>query len=193
MELESNKLYNTSKGVIGFSYKGSNFMACWGSDLTDNENDKFLINEESKILLFRNTESLISYILDVSNFCFDNVNLRKWVKNLTKPELIYDFDIDLILKYLELPTNRLLDKSVSNKLIDLLNLFGDYSFQTKEETLITMFRTEIVQRYIDYNYDHYFWKVQNCELKSAGKIDFKDLNTSLFSIKSLIENRIKVV
>ena len=64
-------IINTSeqyrKYLLAVKFAGRTYYTVFGSDLSDNEFDKLLVNEENKLLLFLTTDDLLETILSVDS------------------------------------------------------------------------------------------------------------------------------
>lgn len=120
--------------IVYFQLENNLFGVVWGEYVKNLDFDIFVINKDLKILLFSD-EELKKTNFDV--FGIYNVNNT----------------VEIILK----KSDFVFSKKISNEIVDLLNFFGDYGFQTNNEKIIKLYQSKIIQKYLDFNYDNYFW------------------------------------
>lgn len=70
------------KWIISFQLDSISCYAVWGTDLTDGENDKFWIDDQQRILLFREPEQLINALLQPSVSAFDTATMSNWASRI---------------------------------------------------------------------------------------------------------------
>ncbi|SDF49626.1 hypothetical protein [Chitinophaga filiformis] len=83
------------KYLIEVIYEGHHYFTVWGTDLVDNDIDKWLVNETGHMMLFTNLPSLQT-TLNTSSCFFDNENIRKWINHSdwqNKPDSLSNFDL----------------------------------------------------------------------------------------------------
>jgi hypothetical protein len=92
------------KYIIQVKINRSYFCLICGDDLSDNMNEKLLIDIDNKIIISKNIGVLAKFIK--KNKVFDNINLKKWMRNITpfyKKRADYKYalyNLDVLVKVL---------------------------------------------------------------------------------------------
>lgn len=178
---------NFRKYIMFIKINGEYFYMITGDDLSDKINDKILINKENKIIVSENFNHLIKYTKALK--VFDNLNFRKWLKNIiplykTKPDYKYGiYNLDMLVKDFILNTENTLIKLPEKnckEYIDFINLVDSYAEQTNYTTLLKLRRDKNINILWEYFYDLFVWKKPLKEKQK--KYSLKYFNINLFTI-----------
>ncbi|OJJ21104.1 hypothetical protein BKI52_11070 [marine bacterium AO1-C] len=153
--------YNSSN--IGFPV----YMV-WLTDGVDDNQDKFIINEEDQIIAATKPEKLLQYLAQGNGLLLDADNTQKW--------LLHSTDIPVYPSY-ECPIDWLIDgvntkrttQEWFSEMTNFINFFRDYGEQLKDDMLIKLYKTPELQKAWDFFYEEMFWP----EFKTAEKTDRK--------------------
>lgn len=113
------------KYIIKLTFQNFDLYTVWGTDMIDDENDKFIL-ERGILLVFRSLSELKEKLRNISHSFQDEENFKKWVseENLQK---VYDtYDLKL---FADFDPKLLTNKSDSLMLLNCINLIQDFALQ----------------------------------------------------------------
>ncbi len=160
------------KWLITFQLDTLVYYSVWGADSTDDGNDKLWIDDQQRILLTVDPAKSIDIILSKALPTFDAENLMNWAlehnvnQSSFKDDSLTNFDT-LIRKAASIRYDNLqkIKPKVASDLINFINLFGDYAYQTNEDSLLKIHSNPSVRIFWEFMYDAYFWTIPPEELK----------------------------
>ncbi len=141
------------KYLISIEFEGKSYYTVSGADLSDNEDDKILINSSQEIIAFKEIESLVKYV-DNSKYIFDQENLRKWTRYLSKSSQPYtniSFDILSNISDLENYTD-------IRSVYVSLGFLMDYAIQTNDDEMLNILNSVELSSFKDSSADFFLWK-----------------------------------
>jgi hypothetical protein len=168
------------KYIVQVKINGSYFNLICGDDLSDNMNEKLLIDKDNNIIISKNIGVLAKFIK--KNKVFDNINLKKWLRNITpfykkQPDYkyaLYNFDVlveDFILN-IEKTLVKLPRRNCA-EYIDFINLIDSFAYQTNNKVLMKLLRDRNIRTLWEYLYDNFVWKVRlNQDLRKKALRNF---------------------
>src|SRR5687767_4779083 len=128
------------KYVVKFILRSDkNLYTLWGTDLSNEDFDYLLLNEEHQILLFLSIENLIDYLKE-NELMIDPTNTKEWVKHYVpkKEYTTYNLkEVDKIINDLDFCLEKL-ERDTAFSLVNFYNLFSDYSYQIQEKNLLKL-------------------------------------------------------
>jgi hypothetical protein len=106
----------------------------WGTDLSNEDFDYLLLDQQQKILAFPKIQNLIDS-LKLNSVTIDNQNTQKWAHQFKNDEAYVTYDL---IKVQKLISRLVLDLEIFTKddvlcIINFYDLFTDYVSQTKIE------------------------------------------------------------
>ncbi len=144
------------KWLIEVIYKEQHYFTVWGSDRTDNYNDKWLVDEMDGMMFFRDVTELRSRLMSDTYF-FDNENLKKWISHPDWEAIPNNLlDLDLLVREDFNHLNPLLDE-----LYILIGLIEDFAIQRDEDEMIALFRSDLFMRFKDEAANTFLWAGQD--------------------------------
>ena len=160
------------KWLITFQLNTLVYYSVWGADSTDDGNDKLWIDDQQRILLIADPAKLIDAIISKALPTFDTENLMSWAlehnvnKSSFKDNFLTNFDT-LIRKADSIKYDNLqkINPKVASDIVNFINLFGDYAYQTKDDFLLKIHSNPSVRIFWEFMYDAYFWTIPPEELK----------------------------
>lgn len=173
------------KYLLEVLFEEQMYYTVWGSDLSNNDTDKLLIDADNNILAFQTPAALLTAILKANSF-FDNEMLSKWAKEafgIEKPYATINFD-GLSIKNIDL-SNVDLFRQVN----DTLGVVTDYAIQVNEESLLKLLESDALKQFKDDLSDYYIWS-ESETLKTS--VDADDLILSLNSIYTVLKKRLTI-
>ena len=123
------------KWIVEIHCDKSIIYTVWGTDKTDDDKDKFILNDDNKIIASKSINTLINHIENQSLF-FDADRSKAWIsvsKGSFKSD--YKFKLDNYVGYLSLESFNI--RSMV-EIVDFINLFGDLAYQIGSEKLIKL-------------------------------------------------------
>ncbi|MBC6369159.1 hypothetical protein [Algoriphagus sp. AK58] len=180
------------KYLICFKLSEGDFFSVWGSDLTDNENDKLVVSENSLIVCSKELKALKNYLLlNVDSF-FDSNNLRKWLLENGVDESCVSYNlkcIDLLIQR-ESNLDEIYDKNNLVKIVDFLNIALDYSIQTNNLILTNLLERPDLMVFKDYVYSNFLWKSELGDITLFNQVifDHKNFYSNLRDVLSILMN-----
>lgn len=138
------------------------YFFVYGTDLTEQDTEKLLLNDEH-VALFVSLEDCLIYLHHYESQLFDKQRTLKWSKEFEKvfdkhnvrQYTYHQYDLDKIRQTIGRNNlGRLLAKS-SIELLDFINLVEDYAEQTNSEPLNTLLNARITRDWLErvYNAD----------------------------------------
>lgn len=165
------------KYVYDIKWSKQYFFFAEGADLTIfNQDDKFLIDKDGRILLFKVILSLVNYIKEGNYVAFDQDNFKEWARDYTSEAAYTSYDLDHITDIISHPIS--LENISQDEIIELLNfinLFGDYAFQREQEDeyFLTLHDQKEVRTFFDFAYDNYVWdNPEHAGFRSLNELDY---------------------
>ncbi|WP_018619221.1 hypothetical protein [Spirosoma luteum] len=160
------------KWLIAFKLNTLVYYSAWGADSTDDRNDKLWIDDQQRILLTEDSTKSIDAIISKALPAFDAENLTNWAlehkvnKSSFKDSALTNFD-NLIRKVDIIRYDNLhkISPKVASDVVNFINLFGDYTYQTKDDFLLKIHSNPSVRIFWEFMYDAYFWTIPPEELK----------------------------
>jgi hypothetical protein len=158
MENEISEIYR--KFLISITLDNLKFYAIWGTDLSDNDNDKLLLNDKNLIITFKNIKNLdLAFSNNLYQY-FDIKNLFKWFNEFKENDSYIDYDLDNIKNSVK-TIFFLENKEICISILNFIHLFQDYAIQINNKILIKRVEDENIKFFIDFVYDNYFWNNKN--------------------------------
>lgn len=172
------------KYVIGIRFSNETyFQALWGTDTEDDDEDKLLLNEEGKILLFDGMSQLREYVLKENDSVFvDHGKLRLWAQELCEENSYAEYNLSRISVLINEETFLWTDlgKEDADSLINFINLYDDYARQSGDKTMIALRRKKDVAMAWEYCYTWFFWRGPDVEKQVYLKEEMADFNFKMF-------------
>lgn len=186
--------YNSEKYrkyLISIKTNGNNKLAIWGTDMSDNEEDKFLANINGEILLFDSKREITETVSVYNEIVFDSNNFMKWVGNVQDEIEYASYDIDNLEKVL-IDNRPILKEGFKDDCIDLLSfmdLCGDYAYQFSDDSIKRLIENQNTSIFRDYVYSVFLWNEINLRREKAEKAIENNFDDRLFrnEMKNLIE------
>lgn len=151
----------------------------WGTDMRDEETDKFFLKYE-KILFLTKLHNIRNELKPNTTFT-DEYNFQKWVESDEVFKIYSENDFSAMKDFSKYSLN---DKKLGNNLINSINLIRDYSLQVQNDLLNKCLDSEAMQELFDYLYNEYFWeKKEGIE----NKIDNSNIQTIALELKNIWE------
>jgi len=177
------------KYFIVIKLKNGSFYTVWGTDLSDEDNDKLLVKNK-KLLLFKTTETFIVQISNYRDAFFDRQNFENWISEESFQETYNLINIGSLMKFSE---SDLSNKETALEIIDALNLIQDLFIQVHEEEAV--FSSELILKFKDILYNNHFWKSDNYDSNKIDIIDpeFNKIRILLKKIYNLFIKRIQFI
>jgi hypothetical protein len=163
------------KWVVKLNFSDSSFFTIWGTDKSDNDEDKFLV-KAGKIILFSNLRSLESQLFNYKLWFFDKENFDEWLERKQDFNKYAEIDIQILRSF---SMDILLNKDQSFILLDALNILQDFFIQVKDVNAEEIYSLKEIRDLKDYIYNNFFWSRD-------------DSNDNIISLSDLNEGRIKV-
>lgn len=152
------------KYFIAIKTGGNKQYLVWGEDATDNHDDKILLDKTGKVLLFDSMYNALQYILKPSVKLFDSINMKFWAQACSErgTYLSCTYDLDILTALVS--TNQFADLQNSERadclhLLSFVNVVSDYAYQTNDQHLLHLRRSEPLEMFLDHTYNHYLWTV----------------------------------
>ncbi|PWV49136.1 hypothetical protein [Chitinophaga sp. S165] len=144
------------KWLIEVVYKEQHYFTVWGSDRTDNDNDKWLVDEVDRMMFISDVTELRNLLM-ADTYFFDNENLKKWI-NHPGWKAIPDnlLDLDLLVREGFNHLHPLLDD-----LYILIGLIEDFAIQRNEEGMMALFRSDLFMQFKDEAANTFLWAGQD--------------------------------
>lgn len=138
----------------------------WGTDETDSDKDKFLVDYQNRIVCFYQIGDLLCYMNDNIDLLFDVEITLAWMKEFHLKDEVSKFDFNIIYRFID-DQNYLFECTSVDalKFIDLLNLMGDYIKQLGDEKLIDLYYGEDLSLINDSFHLKYFWTSSESQIK----------------------------
>lgn len=162
---------------------GNIFYTISGDDLTNNMNEKLLINRDNKIIISDKFEYLVEFIKN--NNVFDDLNLKKWLKEILSKYYVqtsykyalYNFDV-LVTDFILNIENTLykLPQRKCKEYIDFINLIDTYAEQINHKTLMKLRKEKNINMLWEYFYDLFVWKLKLNQIQKRKKLKNFDMN-----------------
>ncbi len=182
MKHETSEKYR--KYLILITLKNNEKLVVWGTDMQDEERDKFLLSSDQKILTFDKVNQINDYVLTCSQTknLFDLDNLLNWVNNITQGEVYSFYNLDLLRSITKRESNRLqyLNSEDCHLLLSFIHLVEDYVYQVSNRTIKEKLESELFVLFKDYVYTQYFWESSADEKKRALQVIKSDFEESKF-------------
>ena len=179
------------KYITGFFWCGNLWYALWGADFENHEEDKFLTNENQKILLFDNIGILKKYTSKSNVHSFDSENIRKWSLQHKDNNAYCTFDIDKIKNLANTPfTLSCISREDGMEFTHFINIFGDYANQKNDQELLGLHREKDVRTFFDFVYDNFVWEApEYAGYRSLNEIDYFQFDEERFrnTMQQMIE------
>ncbi|MDN3604867.1 hypothetical protein QWZ00_17505 [Belliella kenyensis] len=149
------------KYIICFQFSGSKLYTAYGPDLNSDGGDKFLVDENFNILLFRSCDYINKYIQKNSENAnlFDAERLIKWAHLNDDFSCQASYDLDSVASLIR-STEIKYEYFEANIrcLLDFINLFKDYYYQINDNTFDKILGNSNLNTFLDFAYDGYPWK-----------------------------------
>lgn len=135
------------KYIIGFKIKNITYYAIWGTDMTNEDFDFLVLNNNNSIICSMNIETLKDYLKSNINGLVDSKNLYNWLKyhKAKKAYTIYDLDR---LKSIFSERKYLFEKIGKRKrdlIFNFVTVFSDYIQQIKNEEFQKILKQKLMQ------------------------------------------------
>jgi len=143
------------KFLVEVIYERHHYFTVWGTDTTDEELDKWLVDKDRCILVFNDIQTLRNSLALGSNF-FDDEKIKQWVRHLdnhSSPSNIFDFDL-LILNADEIYDS-------VRDLYYLTGLIEDFAIQIGDEKMMGLFKSDLFMEFKDEAANCFLWEGQN--------------------------------
>lgn len=163
------------KYAVELCYRKLCVYPLYGADLaTQNQDDKLLLDTNGQILTFEDIHQLKQFILSSKSLLFDRGNTILWAKNFAGKQAYSTYNLDYVLSIVEKKISlKKLDKLQTVEIINFINLFGDYAYQTRDSTFLTLHQEKNVRTFLGYTYDSYVWdNPKHATYKSLNELDY---------------------
>lgn len=182
------------KYFICIKFLDKKLFAIWGTDLNNNEQDKFVISKSGKIICSKDFNFLKEYLLVNTDLLFDVNNLMFWLLNNEdfEPSATYDFDnVDYFIEEFQ-NINFINNSEMMIEVVNFINLTLDYSIQVKNSYIIEILNNRNLLTYKDYVYNNFLWNSSSSQiiLKTDEEFDKKQLCMDLRKVFNFIKKRI---
>lgn len=174
------------KYLVSYIIGNEKFLSVWGTDMSDNEEDKLCIDQKGQILSFRRVEILKDYLIKNKNYLFDIENFMKWLEHVSNlnPYAIYDLDL-LGKECMSLGSFLDFNRELGLQMLDFINLFQDYIYQINSNELKGHAENSQILLVKEYVYTNFFWNSSEEELNFIDNELSKKFNLKLFKKKFL--------
>ncbi len=185
------------------------YFTLWGADSEDREEDKFILNKFGKIALFEDVTELFDSVKNNELVLFDKNRIGRWMnksKNILNGKLIdsisneYVFSLDHFLKIIPTKKSNIVKLSPlkCNLFIDILNIIGDYEFQSGNKLLLKLRRNKNVSLFWEYCYDRVVWGVKSedktkIDKKLLRNLKINDLRKKVLKLHGVFLNNIHIM
>lgn len=162
------------KYLIGLQFKDLIGYAIWGTDMNDDENDKFLLSD-NKVVLFTDLDSIPKRIENMKHSFLNQEDFRNWVIEKGFTEVYHVNEIKLLADF---KLDMLSDRAMSLDILHSMNFLEDFFVQVDDKSVKGIFDLPDLIDVKDYIHSTYFWK-GNYEVRKIGDFDAMAL-TRLF-------------
>lgn len=185
------------KYFIAIKADGKEHYLVWGEDTTDDCNDKILLDETEKILLFRSMFDALQYVLKPSIKRFDSTNMQAWSKACVErgPCLSCTYNLDILVSLIN--EDQFADVQNGERadwlhLLNFAHLVSDYAYQTHDSYLLHLYKSELITMFLDHVYSTYLWTTPKQELVNQPSVASWALHYARFKAASIeLINRFK--
>ncbi|ACU60511.1 hypothetical protein [Chitinophaga pinensis] len=169
------------KYLVDVIFDNQHYFAVWGTDMFDEETDKWLLDVKQRIFFFRDIETLSKAIALESNFD-DHENLQQWSVYLHSQSIPYNtLDFDILKEDFD---------SLHAALDDLYTLTGlieDYAIQIEDPEMQPLFRSELFMAFKEEAANTFLWAGQD---EFNKDFDFANLNKECHKIHKQLKHKI---
>jgi len=146
------------KYVIEIKFRGISHFTLWGTDSSGC--DRLLLDLKNRLLTFFSISELVQFIKRDRSLPLGFENAQLWAAEYTPSTPYYSYDIDDIKRIISDPN---FDPTKPNagdafQMINFLNLFGDYAYQTNETKAMSLVENKSIKSFFDLSYNNFFWK-----------------------------------
>lgn len=170
----------------------------WGTDLTAGDTDKFLVNDAAELVGATGIAQLFQYMKTNRELVIDPMRSLTWLAAVEQLDGLQGevFDFQAIEEFIH---GKGLNKQLIQKLIDFINLYGDFADQIEEKAMLELLKQREIKALWDFGYEEIFWK----ELSSGKEvsavslpklaIDHDALRVAMDKLLAVFFNRIATV
>ncbi|MEQ9468434.1 MAG: hypothetical protein RLN88_13550 [Ekhidna sp.] len=128
----------------------------WLTDSTDQDQDKFMVNQQNRIIATEDYETLMEEIIKVKPILPDPVNTLTWLNKVRELECSSTlFELEILEDSIQTKT---FNKRTITEAINFINLCGDFDEQTGDLEIRTLRNKPNLRQLWEYGYDEIIWK-----------------------------------
>jgi hypothetical protein len=128
----------------------------WLTDSTDQDRDKFVVNQQNRIIATDDYETLMEESMKVKPILPDPVNTLTWLSKVRELECSPTlFEFEILEDSIQTKT---FNKRTITEAINFTNLCGDFDEQTGDLEIRTLRNKPNLRQLWEYGYDEIIWK-----------------------------------
>ncbi|RED93001.1 hypothetical protein [Marinoscillum furvescens] len=128
----------------------------WLTDSTDQDQDKFVVNQQNKIIASEDYETLLEVTLKVKPTLPDPVNTLTWLNKVCEMDCSSTlFELEVLEDSIQ---TRTFNKRTITEAINFINLCGDFDEQTGDLEIRTLRNKPNIRQLWEYGYNEIIWK-----------------------------------
>jgi hypothetical protein len=172
------------KYLIEVVFNGQHYFTLWGTDISDQYIDKWLLDADQRLFLFPDIETLAKSLSQSSNF-HDDEKVKQWSRYLDKqsnPNYTSNFDIlkdDIGHLHPSL-----------NDLYVLIGVIEDFAIQADDSQMKALFQSDLFREFKDEAANTFVWSGQD---EFNKDFDFITLNSACRKLHAELKHKINIV
>lgn len=168
------------KYLIEIKLNGKKKLFVGGMDTSKNDDDFLLLDQNLKILVFDSFDQIEKFIKGQKNL-LDEDSFHHWIQEFKSREPYITYDLSNIIRIVkESGDINDLKKDELSKIVDLINIIGDYAYQIDFKDLVLLYENKYIDRLKTFFMDMYMWKIQESQKVNLEKLS--DFSYSEFKI-----------
>tara|TARA_Y100001949_G_scaffold160704_1_gene152492 strand:- start:14 stop:622 length:609 start_codon:yes stop_codon:yes gene_type:complete len=131
-------------------------LVIWLTDSTDQDQDKFVVNQQNKIIGAEDFETLLEEVMNVKSKLPDPVNTIAWLNKVNGMECSSTlFELEILEDSIQTKT---FNTRTITEAINIINLCGDFDEQTGDLEIRTLRNKPNIRQLWEYGYNEIFLK-----------------------------------